>query len=845
MRFPESSKWLILGAAVAFVSTSVRAQHMTQGLGPEVPVHGWFGLDGEAMALADLDGDEVDDLVTALVTASGDVYVALGDGLGGYGPSSRWAVGTTRRHTVLWGDVDADGDDDLIAFTQGLSGDVLVSRSSGTGLPAPDKWHDWFAPAAQTPLVGDFDGDGRADIASFAVGGSVRVALSTGAAFASARSRWATDFARAGDELGVGDFDGDGRDDLVTVTGLWPTRIRVARSLGTRFAAVTTWVASVPGGRADHHPLFGDMDGDGLTDISWFQGGELFVYASTGTGFVRQSWSSRQPVGRHTFALGRVDRDAKRDLVRFTPVADPGDPTSLADVYVRRAQRPWALLPGASQREAFGMGTLPAGPKALGRRPLLTVLARDPNQPPFAHPAAYYGELMHGPTNPGMPLVASGRNLRTYFETASLGAFTWANAGVVGPLVIEGSGALGESGRIQAVVIALGEAGFDFGVFDRSGDGDVTADELQLAIVDVFTDVGGANRYAACLRPPNNTVRVCAGPTVLIGHRASFGTIAHELVHAAGIHFELYGIDGFYGSSVMQATSGAWDDMASILPGPYERMRLGWLTPALVPADSPAATWAFDPAQAGDADPPFIVYDDKRGTRDYLMVEYRQASTAADPFYDRGIVWGDGVRVWALSTSTNHDPLVVDSWFGTAGKNVVAAIVGLDRVGDRPDGAVEGQVLGFGFPPAAADGPLAYAYSGHGANGGAVAMRLEVLDAALTGGVPTVVRTGPDGGLPTTFIDAAGLDDVYPGWSLVLDGHFGDPRTLELVMQRMSGRDVLAEIPLAVSSWSPSQVIAAVPPGTVAGTYRVRAKDPARSVAGRVTHGSWVQVRVH
>lgn len=836
---------LAVWVALVASSGSVRAQRMTLGLSPEVPVHGWFGLEGEAIALADVDGDEVDDLVTCLVAGSGDIWVALGDGVGGYGRSARWATGRTPKQTVAWGDVDGDGDDDLIAFTQKDSADVLVSLSTRSGLGPATKWHEWFAPAGESPRVGDFNGDGRADIATFLTSGAVFVATSTGAAFSGWGVRWASGFSGVGDVVGTGDFDGDGEDDIVAVTAGTPTRIKIARSNGSSaFGAAMTWVTSVAGGRGAHAPLFGDMNGDGLGDIAFFIGDQLVVYASTGTGLVREAWSTRQPVAGHTFRLGRADRDDKRDLFRFTPVADAGDSSSLGDVYLRRTQRPAERWATPAQATAFSMGTLRTVTPALGERPLLVVLARDPNQPAFAHPAAWYAELAFGPANPAAPLVAGGRNMRSYFQKASGGAFTWSNAGTIGPLTIAGFAALNEAGRIQAVVNALGAARFDFAPFDSNGDGDVTPNELQLAIVDVVTDVGGANRGAACVRPPNNVKRVCAAPTVLVGHRVSVGTFEHELVHAAGVPFELYGIDMFYGSSVMQATSGAWDDMASILPGPYERMRLGWLQPVLVPADSPSATYALDPAQVTDDAPPLIVYDERAGTRDYLMVEQRRARVPGDAIYDAGIVWGDGVRVWALTTTATGDPLVVDSWFGTRGKNVVAAIVGLDRSGDRAGGAIEGKVFGFGFPPAPSDGVITYAFSGYGANGARTAMQLEALDPAWCGDVQCVMRLRPDGGAPATFVDWSSFDEVYPGWGVILDGVFGDPRTLALVMQRIVDARVEAEIPLAVSRWSPRQVIAQVPFGTPPGTYRVRARDPAPTASGRFAYGSWVGVRV-
>ena len=95
------------------------------------------------------------------------------------------------------GDFDGDGRDDVAAFTRGKGGDVYVARSTGTRFDGiGDLWADEFAFWSQTPLAGDFDGDGRSDVAAFARGNqpTVSVALSTGRSFGPARA-WTTSFA--------------------------------------------------------------------------------------------------------------------------------------------------------------------------------------------------------------------------------------------------------------------------------------------------------------------------------------------------------------------------------------------------------------------------------------------------------------------------------------------------------------------------------------------------------------------------------------------------------------------------------------------------------------------------
>ncbi|MEE3920327.1 hypothetical protein V2I01_25400 [Micromonospora sp. BRA006-A] len=51
------------------------------------------------------------------------------------------------------GDVNGDGRDDIITFTQGpaTAADVIVALSTGNGFGAPQKWHDLFAVGAEQP----------------------------------------------------------------------------------------------------------------------------------------------------------------------------------------------------------------------------------------------------------------------------------------------------------------------------------------------------------------------------------------------------------------------------------------------------------------------------------------------------------------------------------------------------------------------------------------------------------------------------------------------------------------------------------------------------------------------
>jgi hypothetical protein len=131
------------------------------------------------------------------------------------------------------GDFDGDGLDDIITFKNQKGageGDVYVAlsqpekREFGLGL----LWTNNFCLRNEIPLIGDFNGDGRDDIVTFNRDtGKVYVALSTVFGFRGSRWQWHSDFCRGSNSTPlVGDFDGDGRDDIACIT-LDGTRARV------------------------------------------------------------------------------------------------------------------------------------------------------------------------------------------------------------------------------------------------------------------------------------------------------------------------------------------------------------------------------------------------------------------------------------------------------------------------------------------------------------------------------------------------------------------------------------------------------------------------------------------
>ncbi|MGK5741180.1 DUF2961 domain-containing protein [Micromonospora sp. URMC 103] len=207
--------------------------------------HDFFAAGTEIPAVGDVNGDGRSDIITFTRGDSADVYVALSTG-SGFGPGVKWhdhfALGT---ELPAVGDFDGDGRDDIVTFTRGTheQADVYVSRSDGTRFAEDGwKWHDHFAVGTELPAVGDVDGDGRDDILSFTRGtaADVFVSLSDGGRFVQDNWKWHDLFAVGAEAPGVGDFDGDGRADIVTFTRGTAADAFVSLSDGGRFVQ-TTW----------------------------------------------------------------------------------------------------------------------------------------------------------------------------------------------------------------------------------------------------------------------------------------------------------------------------------------------------------------------------------------------------------------------------------------------------------------------------------------------------------------------------------------------------------------------------------------------------------------------------
>lgn len=266
---------------------------------------------------------------------------SLSSGNGFRTPQTYRSDGGDPTDIFLTGDVDGDGDTDLV-YGRPMSATTVrwyVRLTMPQGFSGYSTWSSDAGDVGDVFRLGDVTGDGRADLvygrpatgrhAANAIPLKWYVRPSSGSAFGS-HSEWLGAGGYQGHPVFLRDFDGDGRDDLVTARiptgqpGIWEWN----RSLGSRFASGARLYAGT--GTSTDRFFLDDVHGDGAPDliigrrmsrnrIRWYvrQG-----IAWTGRSGVSAEFSSSasiysQDVGNSGdyFRVGDVNGDGRADLV--------------------------------------------------------------------------------------------------------------------------------------------------------------------------------------------------------------------------------------------------------------------------------------------------------------------------------------------------------------------------------------------------------------------------------------------------------------------------------------------------------------------------------------------------
>jgi hypothetical protein len=367
-----------------------------------IPV-AWYCL---SAAVADLNGDGKPDIVLGMsgwdsyggYINTVQAFLGKGDGTFTSMPSLPVPLGVI---AIGVGDVNGDGKPDLVAFeavadygstgppppanvndhpgntVQVLLGNGDGSFSIGQAIPNPDP--NLGYPALNSPgppmanptvAVGDFNGDGIADIA-IATGLNETVAIFFGNGDGTFRAGPATFAGLDPDGIAVGDFNGDGKADLaITNPTTYQTTSTVTILLGNGDGTFTT-APSIPGvGSQAAAIVTGDFNDDGILDLAMESLGvgaesEVSVFLGNGNGTFTQA--PRSPIegtsqSGSVLAVGDFNGDGKADLVTssgeqyLSLLLGNGDGTFHSAIDVAAADAQVGAISGVALGDFVGSG---------------------------------------------------------------------------------------------------------------------------------------------------------------------------------------------------------------------------------------------------------------------------------------------------------------------------------------------------------------------------------------------------------------------------------------------------------------------------------------------------------
>ncbi|MFI5183412.1 MAG: FG-GAP-like repeat-containing protein [Vicinamibacteria bacterium] len=275
------------------------------------------------VAVADFNGDGALDLAITLVfnenifSPSSAVDVLLGDGRGGFASRGLAAIAFSGPTSIVAGDFDGDGRPDLaVALSQTDNLAVLMGNGDGTFQPAS------YPSAGANPLfvvAGDLDGDGKVDLVAV---NNVSSSLSVLRGNGDGSFQAPVGYPALGGPIGVStaDLNGDGKADVAVTNNLANTvQIFLGSPAGTlRSGSVATGVDPTA-------VAFGDFDGDGVPDmvVASETSKTVLVFLGEGGGQFRPFTTFLVPLPAssvQSIQVADFNNDGKSDLAISTDI---------------------------------------------------------------------------------------------------------------------------------------------------------------------------------------------------------------------------------------------------------------------------------------------------------------------------------------------------------------------------------------------------------------------------------------------------------------------------------------------------------------------------------------------
>ncbi len=286
-----------------------------------------------AVAFGDIDGDG--DLDLALGNRNGAVVLYRNDGTGTFADVSATLLpgGTFACTALAFGDLDNDGDLDLLLANQNRQSQLLVNNGAGAFSEQTAPRLPALSVPATSVVLGDLDNDGDLDVvlgtSLYFPAPQLRVLRNNNGVFADVTASTCPLTTDITTSLALGDVDGDGDLDLIlgntrfTYQFTPNPQTRLYRNDGTGVFTDATLGRIPSDGDQTSAVALHDIDGDGDLDLvignrGTAPGQQNRLYRNDGTGtFINVTASQLPAVADATSALafGDVDGDGDADLV--------------------------------------------------------------------------------------------------------------------------------------------------------------------------------------------------------------------------------------------------------------------------------------------------------------------------------------------------------------------------------------------------------------------------------------------------------------------------------------------------------------------------------------------------